>query len=177
MCRYVKAGIVGGLILFIWGAISWMALPYHHQSLNNFTNEKAVADVIQANAPHSGMYFMPTWQQGAQANSPQPSSGPMMLASVHLQGKGSIVLSTLISLLTQIVAAIFVAWLLSKATGSGYFGKLSFVVVFALAAGIVTHIPYWNWFCFDTKFTLLEMSDLVIGWFLAGLVMARMCRN
>jgi hypothetical protein len=37
----------------------------------------------------------------------------------------------------------------------------------------VTHVPYWNWWSFPEEYTLVAMADLAVGWFLAGLVIAR----
>jgi len=51
--------VLGGLIVFAWGAISWMVLPWHAATLQAFTNEAAVSKVIQANAPQPGVYFLP----------------------------------------------------------------------------------------------------------------------
>ena len=67
--------------------------------------------------------------------------------------------------------------LLCKTTGLSYFGRVGFVVVFALAAGFVTHVPYWNWFYFNSQFTLVQITDLLVGWFLAGLAMAGVCKR
>jgi hypothetical protein len=75
------------------------------------------------------------------------------------------------------IVAIFVAWMLLKTKGLSYAGRVSFVVIFALAASIVTDIPYWNWFGFDLQYTLVTVADLLIGWFFAGLVLAKLCKN
>jgi len=36
-----------------------MALPWFHDSLNKFTDEAAVVEVIKDNAPVDGMYTLP----------------------------------------------------------------------------------------------------------------------
>jgi hypothetical protein len=82
-----------------------------------------------------------------------------------------------VSLITQIVAAFFVAWMLLNTAGLGYMGRVFFVIIFALAAGTVGLVPQWNWLNFDVQYVGLEFADLIVGWFLAGLVLARMCRN
>jgi hypothetical protein len=45
--------------------------------------------------------------------------------------------------------------------------------LFGLTAGVVCFLPYWNWFDFSTAYTAASIVDLAIGWFLAGLVIAK----
>ena len=63
--------------------------------------------------------------------------------------------------------------LLVKKPKTSFTEKLGFVILFALAAGVICHLPFWNWWGFNVRFTLLSLADLLIGWFLAGLVIAK----
>ena len=172
----IKNGIVGGIILFIWSAISWMILPWHMATLRGFSNEIAVIQTVTSNSPQSGIYILPLKQRDVQQGQAQQS--PQVFASINFQGMGtSMAEPMLICFLNQVITAILVAWLLSKATGLNYFGRVGFIVVFALAASLVTHIPYWNWFAFDTTYTLMIIVDTLIGWLLAGLVMAKLVKT
>lgn len=170
---YVKAGVLGGIILFLWSMISWMLLPWHNLTLNQFKDEKIMVQTIRANVPKSGMYLMPGNME-IQNETPKP---PMVFASVRAEGMtDSMTIPMVISLITQIVAATLVAWLLSRTRGLTYLQRVFFTVVVALVAGIIVEVPYWNWFGFDPNFVLVAFADLLIGWFLAGLVIARFYR-
>ena len=170
MKAYIKSGILAGIVLFLWGAFSWMALPWHRATLHNFIDGRAVSDELASNALQSGIYVSP---MGLSANSEQVKQA-YIFASVHLQGAPSSMMPNMVvSLLTQVLAAILIAYLLSKTTGLSYSKRVKFVLLFALAAGIVTYVPYWNWFCFDTRYTLVEIADLLLGWLFAGLVLAK----
>ncbi len=193
MSKLIKGGVLGGIILFIWGAVSWMLLPWHMETLHTFKNESMVTQAIQANADISGVYFSPlmpkdqaknaainshTVKEATSSTATTASNTPHIFASIRLDGMAnSMTHHVVISFITQLIAAFFVAWLLLRTTGLSYIGRLVFVIVFALAAGTITHIPYWNWFGFDAHYTLVEMADLLIGWFLAGLVMAAVCNK
>jgi hypothetical protein len=182
MCTCIKAGILGGIVLFIWSAISWMVLPWHEQTIHSFKSGQAVVHAIKANVEKSGIYFFPAMHPEAIESNmeiTQPATGhePMIFASVHLEGMPSMAMSMVIGFINAIVAALLVAWLLTKATGLNYIGRVGFVVVFALAAGIITDIPAWNWFRFDMQYTLVMLADMLIGWFFAGLVMAKFSKN
>lgn len=171
----IKAGIVGGVILFIWGFISWMVLPWHQASIRQFKDVQAVSKVIEENAPRSGIYLIPNHFATEKVQGSQTE--PMVFASVNQKGmNSSMVIPMLIGLLTQIIAACFVAWMLLQ-TNFGYSCRVWFVVVFGIAAGIVSQIPSWNWLGFDINYAGIMFADLIIGWFLAGLVMAGMIRS
>lgn len=163
-------GVLGGIILFVWSAVSWMVLPWHMMTLHSFKDEVAVVQTIQTNAPQSGMYMLPL-QETSQVK------GPLVFASVYTQGMPSSMTSSLIiSFITQIIVAFLVSWLLTKITG-GYLSRLGVVMLFALAASIQTDIAYWNWFHFDTMYTAVAIADMLIGWFLAGLLLAKLTKN
>jgi hypothetical protein len=66
-----------------------------------------------------------------------------------------------------------VTWLLLQTANLSYRRRVGFVVVVALAAGVVAHVPFWIWWKFSTSFTLVEFADLIIGWGLAGLLIAK----
>jgi len=179
--KLIKAGVVGGLIIYIWYAISWMALPWHKTTIHQFKVDAAISQAIEANAPTSGIYLLPAMPEKektrADANN-EAKHEPMVFAAVSLEGMPATMTRTLmISLITHIVAAFLVAWLLLQTAQLSYIGRLSFILVFALAAGIVTNVPLWNWFKFDSQYILVNFGDLLISWFLAGLVMAKICIN
>lgn len=169
--KNIKAAILGGIILFIWSYISWMLLPWHNTTLHQFQDSNAVMQAIQTNAPQSGVYLLPSMQS-------MESAPLFVFASVKLGAtSANMTQNLIISFVTYLVAAFFVSWLLCRAKGLSYLGRVFFVIIFALSVGIITYIPAWNWFGFDLNYTLVGMADLLIGWFLAGLVLARICRN
>jgi ABC-type antimicrobial peptide transport system permease subunit len=177
-------GLLGGIVVFIWGAISWMALPLHNATLLKFKDEAAVTAVVAANAPAAGVYLLPnahadvagmTAEQRKareEAAMKQWGAGPTALVAVRLGGVTSMTLFLIVGLLTNVVAGLLVAWLASKTSGA-YWGKVGFVVVIALVAGLLTNLPEWNWWGFSTSFTAVAFVDHVVGWFLGGLVIAK----
>jgi hypothetical protein len=173
MAGYIKGGILAGIILFIWSAISWMFIPWHNATLNGFNNEKAVSEIIVSNAPKSGIYVIPSPKM--EMNQTEPNLKPYVFISVNQEGiSSSMVKPMVLSLIAEIIAAILVGWMLSKTTNLSYMRRVGFVLLFAIAASIITHGSYWTWFTFDTQYTLVGFGDMIIGWFLAGLVLAKL---
>jgi uncharacterized membrane protein len=181
----ILGSLLGGLVLFVWGAISWMALPWHLTTLNKFKDEAAVAQVLTANAARAGVYILPNvhkhepgiseeQKKAAEAEGlKRMQEGPFLFAAVRLTGSTSMGPQMIIQLVTQIVSALFVSWLLLKTRGLSYLGRVGFVMMIALVVAVISHVPYWNWWGFSTGYTFVAITDLIIGWLLAGLVIAK----
>ena len=61
------AALVGGGVLFVWGAIGWMVLPHHHGDNKNLgEKEGAVRDAIRAASPGAGWFIFPHYANYAQ---------------------------------------------------------------------------------------------------------------
>ena len=165
MKKSIVGIFVGTAVLFVWGAISWMALPWHNMTMKKIGNEPEFAQYVIHNFGSGGVYFMPS--------TPHAMGGPMVLASIAPEGARPMGQAMAIAMLIQIAAAFLVSFLVYEGNVRKYRDRVGCVVVFALAAGFVCFLPNWNWWCFPTQYTIVNMMDLVIGWFLAGLAIAK----
>lgn len=73
--------------------------------------------------------------------------------------------------MNDVLGALIAAYLLSK-TAAAFGGRVLFVTLLGLFSWVVISIPYWNWFGFPTDFIAAEAIDQVVGWSLAGPVLA-----
>jgi len=181
----VLGGLLGGLVLFFWGAFSYMVLPWHAMTLNQFKDESAVAQALGANAGESGIYILPNpHRQDPSLSEAQRKAaeedgltrmmqGPFMFASVSLAGTREMGPALLLNVIGNIVSALLVTWLLLRTAPATYRRRVGMIVLIALAAAVMAHYPSWIWWRFSTRFTLVESADLLIGWLLAGLVIAK----
>ena len=64
-----------------------------------------------------------------------------------------------------------ISWFLLQ-TSCGYGKRLLIVMLLGLLVGVLGFVPDWNWFGAGYKFTFVMIADLVITWFLAGLILA-----
>lgn len=171
MKNCIKAGVITGIVLFFYGYISWMFIPWHEMTLHHFKSDVAVSQIIQANAPESGIYIVPSMNASSEV---KQEKVPMMFAAINLAGMPStMTLQMIIGLLTNIIGATLVACLL-KQTKLSYVGKVIFVIGFAIAASVISITPNWNWFGFDTVYSLVMFADSMIEWLIAGLILAWM---
>jgi len=181
----VLGGLLGGLALFVWGSISWMVLPWHMMTLEKFKDEATVAQALSANAVVSGVYLLPNphkYDPGMTEEQKKAEEaegvkrmiqGPSMFAAVSLSGAGNMGHPLLITLLGNILSALLATWMLLKTNGLRYLGRVGFVMLITLTTAIVAYLPDWTWWRFSTSFTAVGVADLLIGWFLAGLVIAK----
>lgn len=187
MCKKIcLGGLVGSIVLFVWGALAWTVLPLHSSTMKTLPNEDAVLASLRANAIEPGFYGFPCPRQESGLTKEQQEAATKAFTEKFHEGPHGIVVlganggdpmppsALLGSFLTQLVSALVAAWLLSKALGGleSYGARVQFVTVLGFLAAVVTHLPYWNWFSFPTDYTIAQLADLTIGWFLAGLVIA-----
>lgn len=180
--KLVKGALIGGFTVFIWSMFSWMVFPWHAQTYFKFTDEAEVAKVLKENAPQSGIYLLPNTSHYSNKTPTKEmrkaeeilKTGPFVFASIKLGGMKKMGATTLmISLCSYILAAAVVSWMLLQTQGLRFLEKTFFVAMIGLLTAILGVLPTWNWWHFSTAYTLVTCLNLVIGWALAGLLMAK----
>lgn len=180
----VKGSVVGALVAFVWCCFSWMVLPWHERTVNEFDNEEYVSWALKENTKKHGLYVYPSCQADkAQTKEEQKAAwtdykekvqkGPYVFASINPKGHCFNMLWNLVEMfIAFLIASGIISYLLLKSHFTSYFGRVFFVTLIALIAGILVNSINWIWWYFPTDFTLINMIDLVVTWFLAGLAMA-----
>ncbi len=178
--RVVKCGLIGGFILFVWGAVSWSVLPWQKAQLHRFSDESEVRSAISDNIKGSGLYVLPnlngyaaTCDEQAEAKE-RMREGPFVTASIVANGRSpSMVGNAVCSLIVKIIAACLVTWLLLKTGPLEYTKTIKFITVVGIVIALSATLPYVIWFGYPGSFAIGSMIEIVIGWFLAGLAIAR----
>jgi hypothetical protein len=177
--------LLGGLVVFAWSAVSWMLLTWHNPTMHSFTNEAAVAQVLLDNAPRGGMYWLPGLPPGYEnlkgdekkaaeaAMEQRMKTMPFFYGVVHPRANFDMARQMTASILFDILAALLVTMLVMKTGGMTYGGRVMFIVTVGLAAALIGVVPNWVWWKFGTGWTVVGTADVVIAWFLAGLVIAK----
>jgi len=179
--RTLIAGALGGLVVFIWLSISWMALPFHGESLNGIQhNAQLDAMLIQLGAK-DGLNYYPSYEgMELQEYSALAKSVPNIgIMSYHRDGFDmDNPMAYIRGLLGCIIAGILVATLLGVLpAGSSMAGRILFCTLFGAAAFFCTQWVSGGFFHFPMRHTMLELMDGVISWTLAGVVMAFILRR
>ncbi len=169
MKKSILAVVFSAVILFFWGYISWTVLPWHNMVSQTFTDEAAVAQVLQANASQKGIYYLPYKHEDHEAGQTAafvnvlPQGFDMNMSK--LMGIGFVI---------QLLASLFVVLLLSQTTKLGYWNKVMFVALIGLTIGFVNQALLWNWFGFPLIYAVVQIFDSLVAWSLAGLAMAKL---
>lgn len=178
--RVIIAGLLGGLVIFIWGAVSHMMLPLGEIGMAETKNEDAVLSVLKENMPQTGIYMLPglstaqmSDEKAVAAYQAKAIAQPNAFIVYQSQGRDGTQMNQnlLQEYICNTLAALFAAFVL--ALGSFTFAKR---VLLSVGLGVFSWLtvsaPYWNWYRFPQDFSLANLAMLVIGWLLAGFAMA-----
>jgi hypothetical protein len=181
----MKAVILGAIAVFVWNAISWTVLPWHNATMHTLPNEQVVMDMLSDTGIPSGVYYFPGMpeDQGGQLSSEEMTQqwlerhrrGPLGLLFYHSSGMEPMQMSTfVVGFIIMLISALLVAFLLNMGVEQmpGYGQRLMFATVVGIFAAFVSHVSMWNWFYFPAGYTLVNFFDMVISWFIGGLVIA-----
>jgi hypothetical protein len=72
---------------------------------------------------------------------------------------------------TNCIEALLLTFLLWRSRAQGVFERAQLSGLMGLAAFIGLEISYWNWYGFSPRFVMGGLVDIVVGWYLAGLVL------
>jgi hypothetical protein len=175
-------GIVGGVVIFVWGAVSHMLLPLGEAGIKAIPNEEPVLAALRENIKEPAVYLFPGSDPSGEATAEfmqKWERGPSGFLVCHPEGLPGMSVRLLgIELLTNIAAALIAAFLISRSLGSltSFFSRFFFVFVIGFVPFFSVDASYWNWYGFPAAYSLASLADQVIGFGLAGLVMAKMMK-
>ena len=184
--RILLSGVLGGLVLFAWGAFSHMVLPLGQVGIKEIANEGPVLAAMRDAIREPGFYLFPGMGQTPNMSAEQKQAAMKAWEQKYLAGpwgiliyhpRGSLPMSPrqlLTELGANVLAVLIAAFLVSRALGGlpGFFARVLFVALLGLLATVAKDISYWNWYGFPGYYTLAALADEVVGFGLAGLVLA-----
>jgi hypothetical protein len=188
--KILLAGILGGIFMFIWGAIAHMALPLGEAGIGEIPNESAVLSAMQSNiGEQTGLYIFPSLGVGKNATRQEKNeamkqmnekiaANPSGILMYHAPGRSFTFGKSLgIEFGTELLEAILVVFLLAQTRIASFAGRVGFVLVAGILAAIATNVSYWNWYGFPCVYTAGYMLIQIVGFFLVGVVAALMFRK
>jgi hypothetical protein len=182
--RLIIAAILGGLVMFMWGAFSHMVIGLGNSAFKQVPNEAVVTAALKANMAEPGFYFIPGMdmtreptEEEMAAFTARHQEGPT--ASIIYHPTGSEVMSPrqLGVELASNIAAAFVVGLILMFAAVGFGRGVIIATLIGLTAWLSIDVSYWNWYLFPANFVIPELIDQVAGWFLSGLVLAFVLRK
>lgn len=186
MKNCILATFVGAIIVFIWTSVSWMVLPWHNWDMKSFKDDgKHITEALKKEASESGIYVIPNLKQedhqdskGQEAWMEKAHQGPFAYMSVRTQGTHwDMNVSLAVQFLMQLFVASLVVSIISKMPTLTVLGKAFTISLIVTTGTLISNISCWNWWGFPVTTTLVNIADVAIGWFLAGIFIALIKRS
>jgi len=188
--KILLAGILGGIVMFIWTSIAHMALPLGEAGVGEIPNESAVLSAMQSNiGDQTGLYIFPgpglsknaTRQEKNEAMKHMDekiATNPSGILMYHPPGR-PLVLGKLLGIEfgTELLEAILVVFLLAQTRIASFAGRVGFVFVAGILAAIATNVSYWNWYGFPHAYTASYILTQIVGFLCVGIVAALVLRK
>jgi len=188
--KILLAGILGGIVMFIWTSIAHMALPLGEAGIREIPNESAALSTMQSNiGENTGLYIFPglgvskdaSRQEKSEAMkhmSEKMAANPSGILMYHAPGRPFALGKSLgIEFGTELLESILVVFLLAWASIGSVAGRVGFVLVAGILSAIATNVSYWNWYGFPGVYTasyiLIEIVGFVLVGVAAGLVLRK----
>jgi hypothetical protein len=188
--KILLAGIIGGIVMFVWTSVAHMALPLGEAGINEIPNESAVLGAMQSSIDDkTGLYIFPGLGVGKNATREEKSeamkqmqqriaANPSGILMYHPPGRPFVFGKALVvEFSTEVLQAILVIWLLAQTRIGSFASRVGFVLIAGILASITTNVSYWNWYGFPGVYTASYMAIELIGFVLVGVVAALMLRN
>lgn len=178
MKRKILAIIAATVLLFIWNAISWMALPFHSQSLSTLPDQVIKFTELSSVQLQEGVYHYPGLPED---NSPedmqrlqqQLKDGPRIPLMVFKPGSSELfnLIDFLISLLLNLITAGIVFIILLALKLPGLKQVLAHCALLGILIAAMSDLALMNWYQLPWSFVWPAITDHVVGLVLAGWIL------
>lgn len=182
LVKIIVAGIVGGILIFVWAFIAHMFLPIGHWGVNSIPQsaEAPLAAVINDNIHGPGLYFFPYFDEADMKGMDQAKmaayeekrkanpAGIMVIAPRGEEGFSTMKLAKEFG--TDVVAAILGALVIFWGVGrSGPIRTVGMAIAMGLMAWFLISTSYNIWYRFPRDYIIGEGITEVVGFALAGI--------
>lgn len=179
--RVLVAALIGGIVMFVWGAVAHMALGLGSIGIRQPAGEDVVLSSLrQGLGTRSGVYILPSFdparmsdQAAIKAYSDKATSSPYAWIVYLPQGEDMMRMGPQLGRqwASDTLSALALAFVMGLAAG-GFGKRLGIAAAAALFAWLSAWVPYWNWYRFPLDFTLAALAEQLAGWLLAGAAIA-----
>src|SRR5262245_9814957 len=178
--KWLMATLSGAAMMFVLGAFSHMVL-LKGIGFTHMSNEERIVSTLRSSLPGDGLYFFPSIDlRGNPTREEQAAwearfrAGPTGMIIYHGTGGAPVSAKKLsIQLLSDVLAAGIVSYVLSLAVAT-YWRRVGLAALLGVFGLFTISSIYWNWYGFPNAFFLAQGVDMIVGWSLAGAVIAKL---
>jgi hypothetical protein len=180
--RILIAGILGGVVMFIWNFVAHDVLPIGEMGVKTITNEDAVRSALDTNLGDTpGFYIFPSGGYTPGMSGEQKKEVMKKMEEQTAAGAAGVLIyrpkrvfnfpkRLIIQFATDVLLACLAVFLLAQTRINGFGGKVGFIFTAGILAAVATNVPYANWYGFPKDFTLGQMIAQIVGFLLVGIV-------
>lgn len=179
--RVFIAGLIGAVVMFMWGAAAHMFLGLGDRGVHLGTPYQGTLSALRQDAAGPGIYYLPSTtadkmqDPAAQAALGAESAGMGYAWIVYAPGgnPGNIDMTPNLArqFVTDLLSALIAAFVLSL-VALGFGKRVLVATLMGVFAWLVVSVTYWNWYLFPLDYTLGLLGKFAIGWALAGAAIA-----
>lgn len=175
--KFILTVIIGTLTFFIWNAVSWMALPFHTNSMTNIPENAIDFSSLKGTLAGDGVYHYPGLPENNSAESQkkieeQLQEGPRVTFMVYKEGPTKFFdpEQFIWALLINLITVLLVIYLLSGFAVRNTKTMVLACLFIGLIIAFVSDISLMNWYMFPWDYTLANLIDRIIPFLLLGLL-------
>jgi hypothetical protein len=185
--RIIIGGVVGAVILFAWGFVAHVVLPYHNAVTGEFQDEAKFRDSVARLGMEPGVYVYPRKGMNMSPKTDADKAGheqwmtnfrtgPVMMLVVR-EGMQPMAASVFVKgFVLNLLSAFLVAGLAAAAIPNfkRCITKILFVAAFGLFSCLDTHLINWNWLFVPLDYTLAYCFDSIVAWAIVGIAFSKL---
>lgn len=177
--RLIVATVLGGLTMFMWGGLSHSVI-FIGTGFKQLPNEDKVLEALKTNIPEQGLYFFPgkdfrnSTKEQDLAFETKFKTGPAGMLIYRPIGGSPFSVDKLTTQFFSNLLSVFIAVLIASLIYAKYWIRVVVITLLGLLSCSAVSSIYWNWYEFPTSFFVAQILDMVIGFFLTGLVICRL---
>lgn len=168
--HHAKVAVITGLAMFFWGMFSWMVLPWHMTTAEQFSDEDRVASVLREEGKAgAGVYFLPYKIED------EKTAKAAAFVNLRPDGMtGSMGMMMILGLVFNVIIACFMCYLVDLAGMRSFMERWRFVGQLGTLIALSSHVPMWIWFEFPLSYTAVNVVDTIALWTLAGAIIGKL---
>jgi hypothetical protein len=177
--KWLITSVMGATTIFVWGGLSHMVL-LEGIGFSRMPSEEGIVTSL-GKLPGDGLYFFPSIDLRGNPTEGDRAAwearfrkGPTGMIVYHSAGDAPVSAKKLsMQFLNGLLAAGIVSYLLSV-TVATYWKRVGLAALLGFFGWFAVSSIYWNWYGFPNAFFFAQGVDMVVGWALAGAVMAKL---
>ena len=177
--KIVSAALVASVVMFIWGGFSHMVL-FVGAGFKRLPDEDKLIESLKTSKNEQGLDFFPskefrhsTKEQDAAWES-KFRNGPAGLLVFRAVGGNPFSAGKLVTQFLSNFSSVLIAAFIAASVCAGFWRRVLVVTLLGVAACSAVSTIYWTWYGFPTGFFIAQLLDMIIGFFLSGLVICKM---